>query len=128
MMYTKYLLNVLMMLFGVSMLGYLLCVLKEKYYLKNNRIVLDGKGITEEHINEIDTNYFRVGKIEIMAGDEVKIYFNNKSKLRGIILGAKIRENSLMIITENDTVELVELKNIRSFKVINKYGKLFNWF
>jgi hypothetical protein len=110
------------------MLGYFLCVLKEKYYLKNNRIVLDGKGITEEHINEIDTNYFRVGKNEIMAGDEVKIYFNNKSKIRGIILGAKIRENSLMIITGNDTVELIELKNIRSFKIINKYGKLFNWF
>jgi hypothetical protein len=127
-MYTKYLLNVLAMLFVVSMLGYILCVLKEKYYLKNNRIVLDGKGITEEHINEIDTNYFKVGKIEIMAGDEVKIYFNNKKKLEGIILGAKIQENSFMIITGDDTVELIELKNIKSFKVINKYGKLFRWF
>ncbi len=126
-MYTKYLLNVLGMLFVVSMLGYFLCVLKEKYYLKNNRIVIDGKGITEDHINEIDTNYFKVGKTEIMAGDEVKIYFNDKKKLEGIILGAKIQENSFMIITGDDTVELIELKNIKSFRVINKYGKLFHW-
>ncbi|KXG75962.1 hypothetical protein [Thermotalea metallivorans] len=123
-----YLLDILWMLFAISVIGYLLCVFKEKYYLWHNKILIDSKGITEEHINEIDTNYFRVGNVEMMAGDEIKIYFNNKSKLRGIVLGAKIQENSLLIITPKDTVEMVELKNIKSFKIINKYGKLFNRF
>lgn len=124
----RYLLDILWMLFAISIIGYLLCIFKEKYYLWHNKILIDSKGITEEHINEIDTNYFRVGNVEMMAGDEIKIYFNNKSKLRGIVLGAKIQENSLLIITPKDTVELVELKNIKSFKIINKYGKLFNRF
>ena len=43
-------------LFIISFVAYSLIVIKEKYFLKQNMIVLDSKHLKQEDINETDIN------------------------------------------------------------------------
>ncbi len=128
-MLTIYLLDFLIILLIIFLLGYILIILKEKYYLWHNIILINSKTVSQNHIDEIDIKHFLLGNVEIMAGDEIKIYSNdNKNVLKGIVLGAKRQDNSLFIVTHKDKVEQVSIKDIRNFKIIDKYGKIFKKF
>ena len=124
-MYTQYLLLSLRMLFLVTILGYFLVTIKEKYYLLNNMIMIDCKGVTQEDLNEVELKHFKLGKAEIMAGDEMKICIYKNHKLQGTVLGAKMTNNSILMITDHQKVEAISIKDIKNFKIISKYGKFF---
>ncbi|SHJ13352.1 hypothetical protein SAMN02745975_01349 [Geosporobacter subterraneus DSM 17957] len=124
-MYTQYLLLSLCMLFFVSLSGYFMVTVKEKYYLMNNIIMIDCKGVTQEDLDEVELKHFKLGNAEIMAGDEMKICIRENHKLQGTILGAKMTDNSIIIITDHQRVEAISIKDIKNFKVISKYGKFF---
>ncbi len=122
---TQYVLISLWMLFVVTLLGYFLVTIKEKYYLLNNMIMIDCKGVTQEDLNEVELKHFKLGNAEIMAGDEMKICIYKNYKLQGTILGAKITDNSILMITDHKKIEAISIKDIKNFKIISKYGKFF---
>jgi len=126
--FTYYLLTILCILFIISILGYLLVILKEKYYLSHNIIFLDCKGVSQNHLDEVEAKCFTLGDKEIMSGDEMKIYFNNNRSIKGIILGAKLKENRILLVTAKERIESISIKDIQRFKIISKYGKIFKRF
>ncbi len=113
------------MLFFVTLLGYFMVTIKEKYYLLNNVIMIDCKGVTQEDLDEVELKHFKLGNAEIMAGDEMKICIHENHKLQGTVLGAKMTNNSILMVTEYQRVEAISIKDIKNFKIISRYGKFF---
>lgn len=127
-MFILYLRELLLMLLVVSIFGYLLTIIKEKYYLWHNTIFIESKILSQQHIDEVETKHFILGNVEVMAGDEMKIYLYNNSSLKGIILGARLGDDCLLIITSKDEIKSIDIQDIKNFKIISKYGKLFKKF
>ncbi|MDR7856410.1 hypothetical protein [Tissierella sp.] len=118
--------TILIMLFIASIFGYLFVILKEKIYLKNNIVFIDKKVVTQEHLNEADMKEFMLNGLRVKAGDEVKVITKAKEKYNGIVIGAKKREKSIMMVTHRDEIKFFEIDNILKFKIKSKYGKFFN--
>ncbi|QZY57143.1 hypothetical protein [Crassaminicella profunda] len=123
-----YLRVLLLMLLIVSILGYIFTILKEKYYLWNNTIFIENKVVSQVHMDEIESKHFKIGSIEVMAGDEMKIHFYDHPTVKGIILGAKIQDNSVWVVTAKKQVHSVSVKDIKKIKIVSRYGKFFNVF
>lgn len=119
--------TILIMLFITSIFGYLFVILKEKLYLKNNIIFIDNKAVTQEHLNEADMKEFILNGLRVKAGDEIKVITKKKEKYNGIVIGAKKRDKSIIMITHKDEIKFFEIDNILKFKIKSKYGRFFNW-
>lgn len=59
-----YIQQFLILILIFSILGYILSVLKEKLYLKNNIIVINKRSVTEKHLEEADMKEFVLDNIE----------------------------------------------------------------
>lgn len=116
---------VLYTLLLVSVFGYVFVVIKEKILLRNNTIVIDKKAVTEECLQEADIKIFALGEDHIKSGDEVKLVLHGNKRLYGIVIGAKKKENAILLVTHNDKLERIEVTSIRKFKIVSKYGKFF---
>lgn len=112
-------------LFILSFTGYILVVLKEKFFLKNNLIVIDNKYIKLEDIEETDVYEFIFRDQRLKSGDEIKITTKNKGKVYGTIIGAREAEDTIHIITYDNEVIKCDIDNILKFKVVSKYGRFF---
>ncbi len=119
-----YLLKILIVLFVVSLFGYFISVIKEKMDLNNNRISINSKNVTDKLLNELDLKFFKLGNIRLTIGDEIKIYLKNDNIIKGRVLGAKKKENSLCILTLEDRVMELKINNIKKLKIISRYGKI----
>ncbi len=117
--------KILYVLLTVSILGYVFVVLKEKFYLTNNTIIIENKAVTEEYLDEADIKIFALGGENVKSGDEVRIVMHGNKKVSGVIIGAKKKENLLLLATHDDRVEKLHVNKIKKFKVISKYGKFF---
>lgn len=115
----------LITMFIVSIFGYALVVIKEKLNLKDNTIIIDKKSVTQDYIDQAEVKIFMLGKKEIRAGDEVKLTTSNNNKISGIIIGAKIEQNEILLVTYEDEVRKLEVDIIKKIKIISKYGKFF---
>ncbi|MFZ5966291.1 MAG: hypothetical protein ACOYVK_03865 [Bacillota bacterium] len=124
-MIIQWLIEVTIMLLLLSVLGFILSVLKEKYYLSNKQVVIEHKSVTQDDIDNIEATIFRIGNTNIKAGDEMKIELHNKLTIKGLVLGANIEENSIVLITKGDKVETIKIQGIKYFRIISKYGKFF---
>ncbi len=113
-------------LFVLSMSGYILVVLKEKFLLKNNTIIIDNKHLTREDLSETDINEFIFKGQRIKSGDEILMVTKNDKKVNGTIIGAKMSEDTIHIITYDNDVIKCKIDNIIKFKVISRYGRFFN--
>ncbi len=114
------------MLFIISVIGYILVVLKEKIYLKNNMIIIDNKHVTQEHLDKTDLKEFFLDGKRIKSGDEIKVITKSKDKYIGTIIGATQREKSILMVTHSNRVLSFKIDNILQFKIISKYGKFFS--
>ena len=110
----------------LSIAGYVLVVLKEKYLLKNNIIIIDNKHLTQEDLRETDINEFIFKGQRIKSGDEIRVITKKEERLQGIIIGAKKSEDTIHIITYNNDVIKCKIDNIMKFRVVSKYGRFFN--
>lgn len=120
-----YLERILYMLITVSTMGYIFVVLKEKFHLSNNTIIIDKKAVTDDYLEEADIKVFGLGGENIKAGDEVRITMDGNKKVSGIIIGAKKKDNLLLLVTHDDKVEKLKVNKIKDFRVISKYGRFF---
>ncbi|MBS4539712.1 hypothetical protein GOQ27_14660 [Clostridium sp. D2Q-11] len=100
-------------------------VIKEKVYLKNNTILIDNKVVTNDHIKETDISEFLIGELKVRSGDEISLVLNNEEKFNGIIIGAKKRENLLLLVTHSNEIMRLKVNKIRKIRVVSKYGKFF---
>ncbi|HAE91227.1 hypothetical protein [Tissierella praeacuta] len=116
---------ILVLLFISSIFGYIFVILKEKIYLKNNIIIIDKKIVTQEHLNEVDMKEFILDGFRLKAGDEIKVITKENKKYNGILLGAKKKDKSIMIVTHKNEVKFFTIDNILKFKIVSKYGKFF---
>lgn len=116
------------MLLSLSILGYILVVLKEKILLKNNIIVINKKSVTEKHIKDADMKEFVLDGNRVKAGDEVKVSLKGNESLKGIVIGAKRKDRSILMVTYDDKIKKLNIDNIIKFKIISKYGKFFKAF
>lgn len=120
-----YVQSVLIMLLLVSTIGYIFVVIKEKLYLKDNTIIINKKSITQEHIDETDMKVFVLGGVELKSGDEIKFTLLENKRIEGILIGAKIKENEIIVVTHTDEVKRFKVDKIKKVKIISKYGKFF---
>lgn len=111
-----------------SVFGYILVVIKEKLNLIGNTIIIDKKSVTQDFIDEAEIKIFMLGKEEIRSGDEVKLTISNNSKVTGIVIGAKIEQNEIILVTHYDEVKKLKVDMIKKIKVISKYGRFFKFF
>ena len=107
--------TILILLFIASIFGYIFTILKEKLYLKNNIIFIDKKVVTEEHLNEADLKEFLLDGLRVKAGDEIKVVTKENKKYNGILLGAKLKEKQILIVTYKDVIKLFKIDNILKF-------------
>ncbi len=121
--FIKYLL--IIMLF-TSVLGYALIVLKEKFYLKNNIIIIDNKYVTQEHLNDTDMKEFFLDGTILKAGDEIRVLTRKNEKVIGTLIGAIKKEKSILLITHKNKIVKFDVDNIQQFKILSKYGKFFS--
>lgn len=124
-MVSKYIMPTLVMILFVSLIGYILVVLKEKLYLDDNIIIIGKKSVTQEHIDEADMKVFSIGGVKIKSGDEVRVIFSNKNTVDGIVIGAKANNMELLIVTHRDEVKTFKVDKIKKVKIVSKYGSFF---
>ena len=121
-----YIQQILIFALVISVLGYILSVLKEKLYLKNNIIVINKKSVTEKHLEEADMKEFILDGSRVKSGDEIRIVTRRKDKFDGILIGAIRRDRSILMVTHDDEIKKFNIDNILKLKVISRYGKFFN--
>ena len=122
-----YIQKILLFLLAISFAGYILVVLREKFYLKNNLIIIDNKTVTAKHLEKADMKEFVLDGSRAKSGDEIKIVTNAKDKFVGILIGAIKKEKAILMVTHNNEIKQLSIDNILRFKVISKYGKFFNF-
>lgn len=120
-----YIQKILVMVLIINILGYILVVLKEKIYLKNNIIVINKKSVTQKHLEKADMKEFILDGARVKSGDEVKVVTIAKEKFEGILIGAIKKERSILMVTHDDEIKKFSIDNILKFKIISKYGKFF---
>jgi hypothetical protein len=121
-----YIKNILILAFILNVIGYILVVLKEKLYLKNNIIVIDKKSVTEEHLNAANMKEFILDGTRVKAGDEIKIITLAKDRFEGILIGAIKQERSILMVTHSDEIKKLDIDSILKLKVISQYGRFLN--
>jgi len=125
MIYIDYLLKILIILFIVSIFGYLISLLKEKYDLFNNRITFKSEKITQKFLDELDLKIFKLGNINLSIGDQIKIHLKNNNSIKGTVLGAKKKDNILCILTLEDKIIELNVSRIKRLRIISRYGRIF---
>ncbi|MFA5524156.1 MAG: hypothetical protein WDA24_07340 [Tissierellales bacterium] len=116
---------VLLMFLLVSIIGYVLVVIKERLYLNDNMIVLGKKSVTQEHIDDTDMKFFSIGGISLKTGDEIKVILSNNSKVNGIVIGAKKIKKEILVVTSNDEIRSFKIEKIKRIRIVSKYGEFF---
>jgi hypothetical protein len=117
--------KVLFILLIANIFGYILVVLKEKIYLKNNIIVINKKSVTQKHLEKADMKEFILDGERIKSGDEVKVITKTKEKFEGILIGAIKKERSILMVTHDDEIKKFNIDSILKLKIISKYGRFF---
>ena len=121
-----YIKNILILALILNIIGYILVVLKEKLYLKNNIIVIDKKSVTEEHLKAANMKEFILDGTRVKAGDEIKIITSAKDKFEGILIGAIKQERSILMVTHSDEIKKLDIDSVLKLKVISQYGRFLN--
>lgn len=119
-----YVLRITVILWIGSLIGYVFIVLKEKMYLKNNMIYLDGKNVDPERMKEVEIKHFKLGNHELMAGDEIKVKLKSAKSIKGTVLGLA-KDKKTILLMGSKGIKNLEIHAIKELKVASKYGKFF---
>ena len=123
--YIDYLLKISIVLFIVSIFGFLISLLKEKNDILNKRVTLNSKIISQKFLDELDLKIFKLGSINLAIGDQIKIYLKNNNFVKGTVLGAKRENNTLCLLTQEDKVLELNVNKIKRLRIISRYGRMF---
>lgn len=116
---------ILIILFITSVFGYIFSILKEKLYLKDNIILIEKKSVTQEHLNDADMKEFIIDGLQVKSGDEIKLLTKENKSYIGILIGAKKKDQEILIVTHNDEIKNIKVEHVLKLKIISKYGRFF---
>lgn len=116
---------ILTVLLCVSVLGYFFSIIRERLDLMHQRVVIKSKAVTQRLLDEFDLKMFRLGRVKLFVGDEIRVRLKNSGSVRGIVLGAKKKANALCLVTSKDEIIEVQVGSIDKLSVVTKYGRLF---
>lgn len=125
MMPVTYLMITLELLLVISFIGYLFSIIKEKTDISNYKVSIKSKKVTQKIIDDIDYKMFKLGDTKLNIGDEIKVYLRNNKLIKGTLIGAKKKNNSLCVVTEKDELVELHITTIKKLKVVSRYGKIF---
>lgn len=110
---------------GISVLGYFICLAFERRHLKRNRVVIKSKTLTETYLERVDMKCFKLGKLRLSIGDEIKLMLEEPDRTyRGKVLGIKKYREKLCLLTEDDRIMEFRVMHIKKLKIISRYGKM----
>lgn len=112
-------------LLGISVFGYTLSILQERQNLIKRKIEIKSNTVTQALLDGLDMKIFKIGKLSMNIGDEVKIVTLDKQKIKGTLLGAKKQSNRIFLLTKDDEVVDLAIKHIDHLVITSKYGRLF---
>lgn len=112
-------------LLAVNIAMYIFLVIREKFYLRQNIIMLDYRNIRQEDISEVDINEFTFQGIKARTGDEVRVDTDEK-KYKGTVIGIEFDNKLMHIVTKRKEIKKIKIGNIENFKILNKYGSFFS--
>lgn len=122
----------LLILSVVFFISYIFVVLKEKQYLRNNKIILDKQfkdldlDSLEKIENKLGWQAFKLDKKYLHAGDEIVLILKNRHiRVKGILLGLKIDKENLYIVSDKDIKEIA-IDKIVKIRIKSKYGRFLN--
>jgi hypothetical protein len=101
----------------------MLSVLIEKNNLMNNKIVIRSKKLTESFLQSIELNGFTLGKYVLIQGDEIKLVLKDSKIIHATVIGASKLKNLIILLTKNDEILELEIKNIKLLKIKSRYGR-----
>lgn len=117
--------SILTVMLGLSMIGYLIAVIREKYDLMRHQVVIKSKVVTQRLLDEMDLKAFKLGRSQLILGDEIRLKLKDNNSLRGTVLGAKKANNVLCLVTPEDQVVEIQVSSIQKLSVLAKYGRIF---
>lgn len=116
--------EILSVAFAICVVGYFVVVMTEKKSILNNKFNFKSKIVTQGYLDSLDMLAFKLGKIQMNIGDEIRVTISG-TEIRGTILGARKRENSICILEKSDKIKEIDLNLIDSIRITRKYGRLF---
>lgn len=118
-------LRVAFILLTISTTGYFVCLAVERWYLYQNRVVIKSRTLTDNYLNRVDLKCFKLGKIKLSIGDEIKLRIEQSDKTyKGKVLGIKKHREKLCLLTEDDDIMEFRVMHIKKLKIISRYGKI----
>ncbi len=117
--------GVLIFLLIVSVFGYLMTTMVEKRNLVNRTISIKSNNVTQAFLDGLDMKMFKLGKLNMNIGDEIKIVTHDKLKIKGTLLGAKKTTNQIYLLTSDDKVVDLNVAAIEYLVITSKYGRFF---
>jgi len=120
-----FMLRVAVLLLTVSITGYFLCLFNEKRNTSQNRISIKSKTLTESYLEKLDKKSFKLGKMKLSIGDEIKLRLRESNKTyRGKVLGVKKQKEKLCLLTDDDHIVEFRVVHIKKLKIVTRYGKI----
>ncbi|MDO5708236.1 MAG: hypothetical protein Q4P31_06355 [Andreesenia angusta] len=126
-MQINFLIKITFILLVLSILGYIISVLKEKISLIQGTIVLKNIKANQDTINKIDSIEMELKNKLLRTGDEVKLKLFSGKVVKGIVIGFSEEENKTLFMNTKTKLKEVKFKDIRKVKIISKYGKFFSF-
>ena len=120
------LLVIVAILFTVQVTSNIAAVMKEKYALKHNTIVIDKDFVSQEDLEKADQKSFSWHGLLLRAGDELKIYRNSKN-LKGVLLGINSKHGKILLASDEDCIESIPFYEVLKIRRLSRYGKFFNF-
>lgn len=117
--------ELLLILLALAVLGYLASAFKETLDFKRAIVRFKSHKVTQNLIDQYDLKIFKLGGLRVNIGDEVKIVLENEVQLKGCILGARKKLDALALVTDFDEIVELNIRQIRKFKIVTKYGRLY---
>ncbi len=121
-MFLEILITISAVLLISCIIGFVAATVREKIYLSRNMIILNNRNLSQKDIDSVDARNFSIGNVKIMSGDEIKIYRNNLSCIKGLVIGANIRKKTIIVAESSNLVEVCT-NRIKKIKIISRYGK-----
>ncbi len=121
----EYTLGMAVLLLIVSVVGYFACLVYEKRYSCRNRIIIKSQILTESYLERLDMKCFKLGKMQLSIGDEIKLMIAESNKTyRGKVLGIKKYKEKLCLLTDDDNIMEFRVIHIKKLKIVSRYGKI----
>ncbi len=120
-----FIIQVLIGLLLLCLCGYLFVLVRERLGLMKNQVFIKTQRLSQKHLDAIELKVFKLGRKVLYIGDVLKIRLQDHGLIRGTLVGAKKKENSLVILTSEDEVVELNVKTIEKVHILMKYGRLF---